>query len=138
MAIDPNPPSRTLPISTVGMYARGCRVEIIGAGLRLVTRADDDYPGVTLPVAAADSDLSHYLRVEVNLTNVGTDEAMFCCRVDNPGADGLNHCVTGSLALRPGEHGTLQVPLPRGSSARLRRRNCFLACADIRPNLEMK
>ncbi|MBU6403060.1 MAG: hypothetical protein KGS61_22280, partial [Verrucomicrobia bacterium] len=41
------------------------------------------------------------------------------CRVDNPGADGVNHCVNGSLALGPLGAGVLRVELRRASPSTL-------------------
>ncbi len=35
------------------------------------------------------------------------------CRVDNPGADGKSHCVTGQVTIEPGMVKTLVVSMPR-------------------------
>ena len=47
----------------------------------------------------------------MELKNAGTNAVTVFCRVDNPGADGTQHCLTGSLNLNPGQPGTLKVPL---------------------------
>ena len=51
----------------------------------------------------------------MKLRNPGTNEITLFCRVDNPGADGTEHCVTHSLPLASGQIGVLKVPLKRTS-----------------------
>src|SRR5208282_2777261 len=41
------------------------------------------------------------------------------CRVDNPGADGQDHCATGRVELAPGQSGQLHVVLKRTSNDKL-------------------
>jgi hypothetical protein len=83
------------------------------AGLRVATGHTQHWPGITLPAPGGQWDLSAYARVAVTLTNSGTNPVTVYCRVDNAGADGTDHCVTHSLALRPGQTGSLSVPLKR-------------------------
>jgi hypothetical protein len=83
-----------------------------GTALRIHTRHDQPWPGVTLPVPGGHWDLSPYAAVLVRLKNIGTNPVTVSCRVDNPGADGTKHCVTESVALNPGQMSTLKVPLP--------------------------
>ena len=35
--------------------------------------------------------------------------------MDNPGADGVNHCLNGFVTLSPGQTGTLRLPLTRAA-----------------------
>jgi hypothetical protein len=64
-------------------------------------------------------DLSSYAEIALDIKNVGTNPVTVFCQVDNPGADGIQHCVTGSLDLRPGQTGGLNVPLKRTSEDKL-------------------
>lgn len=73
------------------------------------------WPGVTLPAPAGHWDLSPFAQVALQVRNAGTNPVTVSCRVDNPGADGTQRCVTGSLTLRPGQTDTLKVPLKRAS-----------------------
>jgi hypothetical protein len=83
------------------------------AGLRVATGHSQPWPGITLPAPKGQWDLAPYARVSLSLTNAGTNPVTVFCRVDNPGADGTDHCVTHSLALQPGQEGNLAVPLSR-------------------------
>src|SRR3974390_920112 len=80
------------------------RVERLPSGrLKLTTGFHQTWPGVNLPAPAGHWDLSGNYEVVVEARNVGTHTATLYCRVDNPGADGKEHCVTGSLLLGAGE-----------------------------------
>ena len=82
-----------------------------GQGLRLELGHQQDWPGVTLLAPSGHWDLSRRSYVALDVMNVGTTAATFCCRVDNPGADGVKNCVTGQLSVPPGQTVTLQVTL---------------------------
>jgi hypothetical protein len=90
-----------------------------GRKLRVVTGQRQQWPGITLRTPGEPWDLSAHGQVAVTLRNSGTNDVRVGCRVDNPGADGRKHCVTGSLALAPGTSGTLKVALKRASDGRL-------------------
>lgn len=77
--------------------------------LRIETGHKSQWPGVTLVAPQGRWDLSRRQAVEFDVRNVGTEAVTVSCRVDNPGADGNKHCVTGSLRLDPGSNGTLRV-----------------------------
>ncbi len=83
-----------------------------GRALRMETRHDQDWPGITLPAPGGAWDLSPFERVELTVRNEGTNEAEVCLRVDNPGADGQSHCVQVGRKLEPGAEGTITAPLP--------------------------
>jgi hypothetical protein len=88
-------------------------------GLRVTTGTGKPWPGVTMVAPAGKWDLTAFGQVSVALKNAGANKVTVNCRVDNPGADGTKHCVTGSLALNPGESGTLRVPLKRSAEGKL-------------------
>lgn len=83
------------------------------AGLRVVTGVRERWPGVTYAATDGAWDLSSHAAVSVRLRNPGTNAVKVFARVDNPGADGLRHCVTEDLTLRPGQRGVLRVELRR-------------------------
>jgi hypothetical protein len=83
------------------------------AVLRVATGHGATWPGITLPAPGGQWDLTPYACVTLALANPGTNPVTVYCRVDNTGADGTDHCVTHSLSLRPGQKGTLSVPLKR-------------------------
>jgi hypothetical protein len=72
-----------------------------GAGLRIQTGHRQPWPGVTLIPPEKTWDLSAYGRIEAELKNLDTNSLTVFCRVDNPGADGTQHCVTDSIKLKP-------------------------------------
>ena len=86
-----------------------------GAGLRVATGHRQTWPGVTLPAPGGHWDLSPYAEVALTIKNAGTNAVTLFCRVDNPGADGTDHCVTHSLSLARGQIGVLNVLLKRTS-----------------------
>jgi hypothetical protein len=95
--------------------ARDVRVSLSpgsdGTALRLASGHQQEWPGITLPAPAGHWDLSAFEKLQLEVANLGTNRATVCCRVDNPGADGISHCITRSLELEPGARGVLEVPL---------------------------
>lgn len=98
--------------------AQDAKVSVAPSGAGRVLRVDtghqQPWPGITLGAPAGRWDLSAFARVSVAVKNTGTNHVSIVCRVDNPGADGVKHCVSGSASLRPGEAGMLNVELPHG------------------------
>ena len=90
-----------------------------GSALRISTGHKQPWPGVTVPNAVGNQDLSAYAAVALRLKNTGTNAVTVYCRVDNPGADGTKHCVTASLTLGPGQTNTLKVKLPHEAGSTL-------------------
>ena len=87
------------------------------------------WPGATLKAPKGRWDLSAYECISLEVRNAAqppsagstpggggaTSKVTVRCRVDNPGADGTNHCVTDQITLDPGAAGTLTVrifPVP--------------------------
>ena len=83
------------------------------AGLLVATGHSTAWPGITLSAPRGQWDLAPYAFVTLTLSNPGTNSVTVHCRVDNPGADGKDHCVTHSRTLQPGQQRTLSVPLKR-------------------------
>jgi hypothetical protein len=86
-----------------------------GTGLRLTTGTSQRWPGITLSAPDGHWDLSAFASVLVSVKNVGINKATLNCRVDNPGADGTQNCVNGSITLNPGQSGALKAALRRAS-----------------------
>jgi hypothetical protein len=73
------------------------------------------WPSVTLKAPKGRWDLSPYEHIALDVTNRGKEKVTVRCRVDNPGADGTNHCLTDQIAIDPGASQTLTVrifPVP--------------------------
>lgn len=77
------------------------------------------WPGIALPAAQGEWNLSPYGEVALTVKNTGSNGVTVSCRVDNTGADGLNHCANGDIALAPGQEGRLDVWLKRTSEDNL-------------------
>jgi hypothetical protein len=84
-----------------------------GSALRVDSGHRVDWPGITLVAPGGTWDLSKCDYIALNVRNVGTNDVQVNCRVDNSGADGVNNCNTGNIALKPGESGVLQVSFSR-------------------------
>jgi hypothetical protein len=86
-----------------------------GGALRIETGHKAPWPGITLKAPQGRWDLSRCEYVLLEVTNRGDEQVTVFCRVDNPGADGTNHCVTDSVSVNPGDSQTLTVrifPVP--------------------------
>jgi len=70
------------------------------------------WPGIDLlPPAGQSWDLSACGEVALDVTNTSASEVTVYCRVDNPGANGVTDCITGSASVKAGETQTLTVHL---------------------------
>lgn len=83
--------------------------------LTVLTGTKEKWPGVAYQAPAVGWDLSSNALVVVRLRNSGTNSVKIFARVDNPGADGTRHCITGEVSLNPGAAGSLRVELRRAS-----------------------
>ncbi len=66
--------------------------------LEVSTGRKSPWPGITLKAPAGYWDLSVFERVAIEVKNSGAQKVEVCCRVDNPGADGVKQCVTDESA----------------------------------------
>lgn len=98
------------------LEARDVSLEIVeadgGLALRVSSGHNEDWPGFTFVPDGSPLDLSAYARVSLDVRNLGPRPVAVCCRVDNPGGDGVRNCVTGTVTLEPAESKTLSVDLP--------------------------
>jgi hypothetical protein len=80
---------------------------------RILTGTNRDWPGIALPAAEGHWELSGHAAIELSVKNIGTNSVTVNCRVDNPGADGKDHCANGQVTVPPGQSGRLRVWLKR-------------------------
>jgi len=90
-----------------------------GACLRVETGHRQDWPGVTLRAPEGRWDLTPYSAVAVPVENTGTNGVTVYCRLDNPGADGTDHCLTRSVTIDAGGRDAILVELKRTSEGQL-------------------
>lgn len=119
-AADPRPPltlfdfGPTFDLDSVQTSHAEVALTTDGA-LRLQAGHDGPWPGVTLKAPDGKWDLSTYETVELKVTNPTDTEITVNCRVDNPGANGVDHCVTDRVQVGAQSAETLTVrifPVP--------------------------
>ncbi len=88
-----------------------------GHALRLAFGHEQPWPGIDLVAPGGKWDLRDRQYVALDVTNAGQAAGSLCCRVDNPGADGVSNCNTGAIQLEPGASGTLRITFRRKSEA---------------------
>ena len=86
---------------------------------RVSTRTNQDWPGIALPAPNGHWDLGDHAAVELQVRNIGTNPVTISCRVDNPGADGRDHCANGQATVQPGQSSRLRVRLKRAGDDKL-------------------
>ena len=102
-------------INVENVKASDAQVTQIEGGLRVATGHKETYPGLTMPAPGGHWNLDAFSQVALDVKNCGADSVTVSCRVDNPGADGTEHCVTGSVKLAAGQSGELLVDLKRAN-----------------------
>jgi len=99
-----------------GVQTSDAKVAVTRAGmLRVKTGHEAPWPGMTLKAPEGKWDLSPYESISLEIINPGDTNVTVYCRVDNPGADGTNYCVTDQISVDPGASQTLTVrifPVP--------------------------
>jgi hypothetical protein len=88
-----------------------------GPALRIATNHSFTWPGIQIKPASGSWDLSNWSYVAVDVQNMGTNEVEISLRVDDPNADGENHCANGGITLLPGEIATLRTNFKRSGYA---------------------
>ncbi len=95
--------------------ATGAEISPSGDLVRVVTGHTEPWPGITLLAPQNHWDLSEFAWVNLKVRNPGPQRIVVHLRVDNPGADGVKNCRTGSTGLEPGATGVVRVELKRAS-----------------------
>ncbi|HEY2148312.1 MAG TPA: cellulase family glycosylhydrolase, partial [Pirellulales bacterium] len=81
-----------------------------GQGLRITTEAAAEYPSVQIEPKAGKWDLTGFDGVETEVRNPQEVAVRVLLSVNNPGADGRNHCNVAPVSVAPHEKATLTVP----------------------------
>lgn len=94
---------------------RDAKVEIAGDinALRVTMGHTSQWPGFDLNAPDGKWDLSKYKYIKLQVKNLGSKSATVHCRVDNPGTDGVNNCISGNATIPPGEKKELKVNFQR-------------------------
>jgi hypothetical protein len=82
-----------------------------GPTLRISTGHTEPWPGIVLKAPAGHWDLSDCAWASVQVRNTGSAPASVGFRVDNPGANGREHCVQVVRSLQPGQNETVTAAL---------------------------
>jgi endoglucanase len=94
-----------------GSQARFERIPLDhGQGLRITTEAAAEYPSVQIEPNAGKWDLTGFDGVEMEVRNPQEVAVRVLLSVNNPGADGHNHCNVAPVSVAPHEKATLTVP----------------------------
>jgi len=81
------------------------------ATLRIETGTKQNWPGITLKAPEGKWDLSKCEYITVDIKNIDVKPVAISCRVDNPGADGRNNCITDNITVNPNTTEMLTVRL---------------------------
>lgn len=86
------------------------------ASLRVSTGHEARWPGITLKAPTGKWDLSQNLWLAADLHNPGARSVTVTCRVDNPGANGRENCISERVDVGPAKSQTLLVFLAKTST----------------------
>lgn len=91
--------------------AQGARVSSGGGqALRITTEAQASWPGVLIEPRPGPWDLSGFDAVEMDVRNLNDEPVRVLLSINNPGADGQQHCNTESVTVSERGRGVLVVP----------------------------
>lgn len=77
------------------------------------TPAGGPWPGLTIAGPTSCWDLAAFDYISLDIRNADTHDIDVFVRVDNPGADGREHCLTERTGVQPDQRVTLTIPLRR-------------------------
>lgn len=116
--IDPPAVDLTRVTCNSASIVRGGTAE--APALRITAQAQGSWPGVNIPAPDGRWDLSAYAYLAIDLRNVSTHDIDIFVRVDNPGANGHQHCMTERVGTQPDQRVTLTIPIKRASQSAIR------------------
>lgn len=70
----------------------------------------EKWPGITISPPGGKWNISQYSQITLAVFNPGTEPIDIAMRVDNPGANGIYHCLQKSVTVAPGERKNLKIP----------------------------
>jgi tRNA(Leu) C34 or U34 (ribose-2'-O)-methylase TrmL len=98
-------------IDAAVVKATDARCTASDGALHVATGKKEKWPGITLQAPEGKFDLGRFRQIAVEVKNTGGEDVRVSCRVDNPGANGSEHCITAAINLKPGEERTLLTPI---------------------------
>ena len=84
--------------------------------IQVIAKAGQSWPGITIRAPEGRWDLSRFSHLSVDLRNVDDHDIDIYVRVDNPGANGRDHCMTERIGTQPDQRVTITLPLKRQAS----------------------
>ncbi len=84
-----------------------------GTALRVETGTKETWPGITLKPKEGKWDLSSREFLSLEIANLGPEQVVVYCRIDNPGSDGVKKSKTESATVGPAQTDHVRIPLPR-------------------------
>lgn len=88
--------------------------------LRVTAKAKGSWPGVNIAAPNGHWDLSGYEYMTLEIRNVDSHDIDVFVRVDNPGANGRDHCMTERVGTQPDQRVTMTLPLKRKSTSSIK------------------
>ena len=85
--------------------------------LRITVQAKGSWPGVTIPAPAGTWDLSAYEFIALDVRNADNHDIDVFVRIDNPGANGHEHCMTERIGTQADQRVTITIPIRRVSAS---------------------
>jgi beta-glucanase (GH16 family) len=87
----------------------GASATVSGGKLQVNFDGSQKWPGLGIMPRGKAWDLSNFASVQAEFTNTGDSKMSFGLRVDNPGANGREHCNSENVSLDPGQTKTVTV-----------------------------
>ena len=94
---------------TSRIKCHGGKVTLKDSQLYIDFDGTQNWPSMSLLPKGKAWDLSNFNSVQLDMTNTGDTKAVFGLRVDNPGANGKEHCNSENVTLNPGQTQTVTV-----------------------------
>jgi len=99
--------------------AHSAQVALVSEGearaLRVTTDPAAEWPSIELPAPGGHWDLSPFLRVLIELQNLGQEEVTVSCRLDSPGTESTAIFRNDLVTLGPGQSGAVRALLRRAA-----------------------
>jgi hypothetical protein len=93
---------------------------LVGNAIRVTAPDNGNWPGVLLKAPNGKWDLSAYEYVSVDIHNIDNHEIEVFVRVDNPGATGMENCISERTSVQPDQRVTMTIPLKRISNSAIK------------------
>ncbi|MAX23768.1 MAG: hypothetical protein CMJ19_04615 [Phycisphaeraceae bacterium] len=87
----------------------GASATVSGGKLQVSFDGSQKWPGLGIMPRGKAWDLANFASVQADFTNTGDSKMTFGLRVDNPGANGREHCNSENITLNPGQTKTITV-----------------------------